>query len=241
MAERMHRDNSRRSPRTPSPEPGEPPMETSPVRGTGLQRSNAVRKIGTDMVQRRREALSNERSTSSSPPSSYETQHYLRRPFSFERPGTSMVEAIPDSGPNTPQQLKALHKSMEREAVRRFLAEDNGGSEVDVDSEADTIVESEDTDPNGNPSDGSSDTDRSEAMTQFAEEVHISKPGPARFYTQYNNAGRTAAQRGARVHAASVAAAAADAPSNASSGTVQGDEDENEKPLICRKPRFPID
>lgn len=151
-----------------------------------------------------------------------------------------MMEANPDSGPNSPQQLKALHKSMEREAVQRFLAEDNGGSEVDVDSESDTIVESEDTDTNGNISDSSSDTDRSEAMTQFAEEVHISKPGPARFYTQYNNAGRTAAQRGARVHAASVAAAAATA-SNAAHGGDGQVEDEKEKPLICRKPRFPID
>ena len=123
--------------------------------------------------------------------------------------------------------------------MQRFLAEDNGGSEVDIDSEADTIVESEDTGTNGNTSDGSSDTDRSEAMTQFAEEVHISKPGPARFYTQYNNAGRTAAQRGARVHAASVAAAAA--ASNAPQGAGGQDEDEKEKPLICRKPRFPID
>lgn len=240
----MHRGNSRRSPRTPSPEPGEPPMEISPVRGTGLQRSNAVRKIGTAMVQRRRDALSNERSTSPSPPSSYEHQHHLRRPFSFERPGTSMMDTTPDSGPSSSKQLKALHKSMEREAVQRFLAEDNGGSEVDIDSEADTIVESEDTGTNGNTSDGSSDTDRSEAMTQFAEEVHISKPGPARFYTQYNNAGRTAAQRGARVHAASVAAAAAAAAGNAPSGSAQGhggDDQDEEKPLICRKPRFPID
>ena len=232
----MHRETSRRSPMTPSPEPGEPPMETSPVRGTGLQRSNAVRRIGTAMVQRRRDALSNEWSTSPSPSSSYQS---LRRPFSFERLGASMMETIPDSGPNSPQQLQALHKAMEREAVQRFLAEDNGGSEVDVDSEADTIVNSEDTDTNGNISDGSSDTDRSEAMTQLAEEVHISKPGPARFYTQYNKAGRTAAQRGARVHAASVAATAA--ASHASHGGGRQDEDKKGKPLICRKPRFPID
>ena len=236
MAERMHRGNSRRSPRTPSPEPGEPPMETSPVRGTGLQRSNAVRRIGTAMVQRRRDALSNERSTSPSPSSSYQN---LRRPFSFERLGASMMETIPDPGPSSPQQLKALHKSMEREAVQRFLVEYNSDSEVDIDSETDIIVESEDTDTNGNISDGSSDTDRSEAMTQFAEKVHISRPGPARSYTQYNKAGRTATQRGARVHAASVAAAAA--ASNAPQGGGGQDEDEKEKPLICRKPRFPID
>lgn len=79
-AEQMHKGTNSDSlyrPKAPSPEPGQPTLETSPLARTGLQRSNAVRRSGSDNANRRCENLSNASSGSQTP------TRRSGRPFSF--------------------------------------------------------------------------------------------------------------------------------------------------------------
>lgn len=74
-----------RPPRTPSPKPGQPPMETSPLEPPRLRRSNAIKRMGEALINCRREGA---RADSPTPLSK------TQRPYSFAHVGLGRRDHI---------------------------------------------------------------------------------------------------------------------------------------------------